>query len=31
VEETLKGTELTLEATAMEALSVIAPPGMSRE
>jgi aryl-alcohol dehydrogenase-like predicted oxidoreductase len=31
VEETLKGTELTLDAAAMEALSTIAPPGVFSE
>jgi aryl-alcohol dehydrogenase-like predicted oxidoreductase len=31
VEETLKGTELTLDAAAMEALSAIAPPGVFAE
>jgi len=31
VEETLKGTELTLDAAALEALSAIAPPGVFGE
>jgi aryl-alcohol dehydrogenase-like predicted oxidoreductase len=31
VEETLKGTELTLDGAAMEALSAIAPPGVFSE